>query len=311
MPRRLRHLKPGTTVEITIRTIQGRYLLRPSNDLNEIILGIIAVAQAMYGLEIHFYVFMSNHYHLLATIPDAKALSNFECFLNGNLARQANQLHGWTGAFWSERYTAISILDDEAMVNRAHYLLSHGCKEGLVERPQDWPGVSSLQSILRGRPDRGFWFNRTSESAARRCGLQPDRYEFATSHEVHLTPLPCWAHLPPADHKAVVRDLVAQIEQETRHKNLEEEHRPPGRQYVLTRDPLHRPDHPKKSVAPPCHTTDYEMRKAFMLAYTLFLDAYTEASAQLRAGHRDTEFPADCFPPSLPYQNPVISTAPT
>jgi len=68
--------------------MQGRHLLRPSDDLNEIVLGILGLAQLMYGIQIHLFVFMSNHYHLILTIPDAKVLADFECFLNGNLFSQ-------------------------------------------------------------------------------------------------------------------------------------------------------------------------------------------------------------------------------
>jgi len=41
MGRCLRHVpEGGAMMEITTRTIQGRFLLRPSKDLNEIVLGI-------------------------------------------------------------------------------------------------------------------------------------------------------------------------------------------------------------------------------------------------------------------------------
>ncbi len=163
MARLLRNHKPGATLEITIRTVQGRHLLVPSDDLNEIILGIVGRAQELYGVRIHAFVFMSNHYHLIVTVPDGLALAKFEGYLNGNLARDVGRLHGWKDKIWSRRCRAIPILEDVAMVDRAEYLLSHGCKEGLVERPRDWPGVSRLNAMLRGEPSRGFWFSRTAE----------------------------------------------------------------------------------------------------------------------------------------------------
>ena len=95
MPRPLRNLAPGMVVEITIRTIHGRHLLRPSDDINEIVLGILGRAQQLFGIRIHAFMFMSNHYHLIITIPDAHALAKFECYLNGNLAKEAGRLHGW------------------------------------------------------------------------------------------------------------------------------------------------------------------------------------------------------------------------
>jgi len=310
MPRPLRHLAPGMVVEITIRTIGGRHLLRPSDDINEIILGILARAQQLCGIRIHAFVFMSNHYHLLVTIPNAHALARFECYLNGNLAKEAGRLHGWKDKFWSRRYRAIPILDDVAMVNRFEYLLSHGCKEGLVARPQDWPGVSSIRSILAGEPSRGFWFNRSAEWFARNRDPRPDRYEFATQYEVELSPIPCWEHLSRDEYRSRVRDLIDRIEEKTCTTNREAGIVPPGPAFVLAQDPHSHPDRPSRSPAPLCHTSLRALRREFISAYYAFKSAYIEASALFRSGNPDTNFPADCFPPPLPFTGLVENLAP-
>ncbi len=307
----LRHHAPDTTVEITTRTVRGEYLLRPSEELNEIILGILGRAQLMYGIWLHLFVFMSNHYHLIATIPDAKVLADFACYLNGNLAREANRQLGREGPVWSRRYRSIEILDDVAMVDRAHYLTSHGCKEGLVGRPIDWPGATSVQALLTGEPARGFWFDRAEESYHRNLGRTVGRYDFATSYDVQLSPLPCWDHLTEAERVDRVAALVAQIEEETRVQNLADERTPHGPAAVLAQDPYSHPENFEKRPAPPCHTAVYSLREAFITTYYAFVDAYTEASAQFRSGHLDTEFPADCFPPPLPFYKPVTSFAPS
>jgi len=53
MSRKLRFVpEGGALVEVTCRTIQGRLLLRPSQQLNDIILGVLGRAQARYPLEI-------------------------------------------------------------------------------------------------------------------------------------------------------------------------------------------------------------------------------------------------------------------
>jgi len=65
MARPLRYLESGDLIEVTTRTLQGLLRLRPSPLLCEIIIGILGRAQALYGLEIHAFVFLSNHYHLL------------------------------------------------------------------------------------------------------------------------------------------------------------------------------------------------------------------------------------------------------
>jgi hypothetical protein len=45
MPRPLRFVPEHALVEITTRTLQGRLLLRPSPELNDLVLGIVGRAQ--------------------------------------------------------------------------------------------------------------------------------------------------------------------------------------------------------------------------------------------------------------------------
>jgi hypothetical protein len=58
-------------VEVTVRTIQSRLLLRPSLALNERVIGILGRAQRLYGVR---------------------------C-----IAREVGDLVGWLGSFWARR----------------------------------------------------------------------------------------------------------------------------------------------------------------------------------------------------------------
>ncbi|MEM6795930.1 MAG: hypothetical protein AAF725_18290, partial [Acidobacteriota bacterium] len=60
--------RPGAVVEITQRTLQGRYLLRPSQQTNDLIVGCLARArQKNPGVRLHAVSVMSNHLHMLAS----------------------------------------------------------------------------------------------------------------------------------------------------------------------------------------------------------------------------------------------------
>ena len=50
--------------------------------------------------------------------------------------------------------------------SRLKYLLANGVKEGLVESPLDWPGVSCAKALVHGEPLEGYWFNRSKEWSA-------------------------------------------------------------------------------------------------------------------------------------------------
>ncbi len=52
---------PSGLVEITSRTQHGRFLMCPSEKVNDLILGVLGRAQAMYNIALHAFIFMSNH----------------------------------------------------------------------------------------------------------------------------------------------------------------------------------------------------------------------------------------------------------
>ena len=65
MARKIRYVPDGLLVEVTCRTLHGRYLFKPSRGFRELFVGILARAQELYPLKIHFAVCLSNHFHLL------------------------------------------------------------------------------------------------------------------------------------------------------------------------------------------------------------------------------------------------------
>jgi REP element-mobilizing transposase RayT len=126
MSRPLRFI-PGkkTLVEVTTRTVHSRLLLRPSHQLNEIVLGLLGRAQERYGVKICGYVFLGNHYHLLLLVDSAKQLAEFMGYFNSGLAREAGRLVKWREKFWSRRYRAIVISGEPAAQReRLKYVLS-------------------------------------------------------------------------------------------------------------------------------------------------------------------------------------------
>ena len=303
MSRRLRFIPDGgALVEVTCRTLQGRFLLKPTPDLRSVIFGILGRAQRLYPVDVHAFVFLSNHYHLLLSVKDARRLAQFMNYLNSNLAREAGRLHGWEGRFWSRRYQAIVVSEQEAaQVDRLRYLLSHGCKEGLVARPQDWPGAHCARSLIGEDRPEGLWFDRTREYSARARGERCSRLQYATRVRLRLEFLPCWSHLSRSGYEERIRKLLAQIEEESSVRLQVEGARPAGVARVLSQNPHARPHRLKKVQAPAFHAATKAARRELLDGYRWFVDAYRRAAEKLRRGERGVAFPAGCFPPRLPF----------
>ncbi len=310
MSRKLRWFKPRCLVEVTTRTLQGRLLLRPSPLLSEIMVGILGRAQSRYGLRIHNFVALSNHYHLLCSPESVRQLSRFMCYFNSNLAREVARLHSWRDKVWARRYDAIPVsAEPAAQIARLRYLLAHGCKEGFVLSPGMWPGVHSANALLEGKPLRGVWFDRSREYEARRQGVEFGARDFTTVETVELTPLPCWNHLTPAIARKRVAKLVAEIEGETIRRQRELGREPLGAEFVRRQHPHERPTRSKRSPAPHCHAATRAVRRALLSAYRAFYAAYRRAADLWQAGDRLVEFPEHCFPPAPPYANGLSESA--
>jgi REP element-mobilizing transposase RayT len=302
MGRPLRWIPPHSLVEVTSRTIHGRFLLRPSRDLNEIVIGILGRAQLRYDVRLCAFIFLSNHSHLLTQPADALELAGFMDYVNGNLAKEAGRLHNWREKIWGRRYRAIVVSDDEeTQTERLRYMLENGCKENLVRKPQDWPGASSTDALLTGHPLRGIWFDRTAEHNARRRGERVSKYDYAEELELRLSPLPAWKDRYPGEIRRKVLEIVRSIEADTRRKARDTGIAPLGVRRIRRQDPHSAPNRPSRSPAPRFHARAPRVRKGLELAYHAFRIAYQQAAEALRNGRIDAEFPAGCFRPPLPF----------
>jgi len=315
MSQKLRYIPPSSVsacgmVEVSCRTLQARFLLKPSKHLCDIFFGVLAKAQRLYPVKIHAVVCLSTHYHMLITPKDAQQLARFMDFVQGNLARKAGRLHLWRGKFWGRRYDMIPVSDEpEAQVARLRYVLENGCKENLVAKPGDWPGPNCVRALLHGEPLRGSWHDQTSDWEARRRGKAVRYHDFRTDESIDLEPLPCWQHLPSEQIQGRIRHMVRQIEQETADRHRRNGTRVLGRKAAQAVHPHDGPESPKRGQRPAFHAATREVREAMKQAYREFAEFFRAAAQDLRDGVKGVTFPPGSFPPGLPFVPPDVAPA--
>ncbi len=285
---------------VTSRCYQGRLLLRPSPEVNEVVGGVLARAlqQSADTVRLHAFTFASNHFHLLVWARGA-ALAGFMQYLRANLSKKVGKLVDWSGSFWERRYSAEPVLDDAALVGRLRYVLAHGVKEGLVERSAEWPGLTCLPQLL-GSARRLFqWFNwtkRWSKRSEDMAGAQ-GRFapEWAEPVELELAPLPCWEGLGEEERRRAVRGLVEGVEAEARAQDTPVL----GARAVRAQHPHTRPEHLKRSPRPLGHASTRQALKELREQYRAFVAAFREAAARWRWGDFSVRFPLFSFPPRV------------
>ncbi len=304
MSRRLRYQpEEWMTHFVTLRCIQSRFLLRPSDEVNELVVGVLHRAGQQSAVKLHAVGVLSDHLHLLVTAKTATDLSTYMQFVGSNVAREVGKLHDWPQRFWERRYASALCLDDEAVVGRLAYTLLQGVKEALVPSARYWPGVHSYLALCEGRKLHGKWVDRTALYEATRSHKEgepvPTARDHTTTCALTLDPIPCWADLAPRDYRSRVKAL---------YDDAVREHRPDGpvlgRKAILRMNPHHRPERTDQSPAPPCHASSRGIRERFLEAYRAFVAAYREALAALRAGLDAFYFPEGCVLPAALLEAP-------
>jgi len=299
-----RFVPAESLVEITARTVGGRYLLVPGEELNAGILAVLGRALWLYPIDLHAVAFMSNHWHALVSVADAQALSAFVQYVHSNIARLVQRLRGWDGSvFGKASYIAVGASSEEA---RLRYVLSQGVKEGLVRRCVDWPGVHSARALLLKEACVGRWQNRRAARTLRAGGgkgggREPLRGEIETVYPIDFVPLPTWRDLDAGERLRRLNELVNEIEASARSLYPTVA----GARAVLARDPTGKPAPRKRGSAPPIHTADENERARFTNRLVIFSAMFRLARRQLRSGVL-ARLPAGCFAPVPPFSGVAI-----
>jgi putative transposase len=146
-----RRVLPNRTYMITRRCSERRFFLRPDPQVTWIFEYLLALSCERHGVELHGFVCMSNHYHLVVTDHEGR-LPEFQQHLNSLLARAVNCARGRWEAFWTrDSYNAVELLEDAAVIEKLVYTLLNPVRAGLVGRARAWGGATSASMRFGGR----------------------------------------------------------------------------------------------------------------------------------------------------------------
>jgi putative transposase len=115
-------------------------------------LDCLAAACERYGGDLHAYVLMTNHVHLLITPQRADSLARILQHLGRRYVRYFNRTHGRTGTLWEGRYKATLIDSARYLLVCYRYIELNPVRAGIVSRPEDYPW-SSYRAHSGAEPD--------------------------------------------------------------------------------------------------------------------------------------------------------------
>ena len=279
-----RQVLPGASYLITRRCAQRQYLLRPSEITNDVFLFVLAVAARRFGIMVHAFCVMSNHFHLLVTDTEAR-LPEFQQYLDALVARAVNSSFGRWEAFWAPNsYSAVKLVSPDDIVEKTAYVLANPVSAGLVRTGRLWPGLwSDPERIGAGptdvhRPDHFFSKNKSTlpKTLAFELTAPPG---FDTAEEFRSRVITALAERERDAERRVGRRGFLGVAR------------------VLKQNPMARPGsvEPRRNLNPRVAARNTWMRIAALASRVEFVRAYRSALAARRAGKLDVVFPAGTY----------------
>ncbi len=105
---------------------------------DEYFLGLLDEAARKFGVAIHAYVLMSNHFHLLVTPQTDTALPQMMQAVGRRYVRYFNDIHQRSGTLWEGRYKSTLIQAERYLLACMAYIDLNPVRAGMVVQPRDY-----------------------------------------------------------------------------------------------------------------------------------------------------------------------------
>ena len=143
MPRPRRYFLPDVPVHIVQRGhSKSPTFLKPKDF--QIYRKALMRAASKSGCQIHAYVLMTNHVHLLVTPPQADSIPRFMQSVGVNYVPYFNREYERSGSLWEGRFKSSMILEIEYFASVMRYIELNPVRAGMVGKPIDYQWSSYL-----------------------------------------------------------------------------------------------------------------------------------------------------------------------
>jgi REP element-mobilizing transposase RayT len=158
MPRPMREDHEGAWHHVMNRGIDHGPVFHADDD-RQIFLECLAAAADRYGLHVHAYCLMGNHFHLLV-LSEKGRLSDGMRFLAARFTQRINYRDDRDGPIFRGRFASVMIKDDAHLVRASRYIHRNPVEAGLVITPENWAWSSAAAYLgVRRAPN---WLRTTT-----------------------------------------------------------------------------------------------------------------------------------------------------
>ncbi len=147
MPRRPRQIIPGIPLHLVQRGNDKQDCFLSPRDYR-VYLNAVAEYSESYAVEIHAYVLMTNHVHMLVTPVDKIGISRMMQQIGRKYVSYFNDTHKRTGTLWEGRFKSSVVGSDKYLLACYRYIELNPVRAGLVAAPADYDWSSYRTNAL-------------------------------------------------------------------------------------------------------------------------------------------------------------------
>ena len=137
MPRQLRHFVEGIPCHLTLRGVDRQDIFSVDGDRSRF-LTYLQEGCGKHDVQVHAYVLMSNHVHLLATPGGPESFARTVQHLGRRYVPYVNRRYERTGPLWDGRYRSTWVSVDRYFFACHRYIELNPVRAGMVQRPDQF-----------------------------------------------------------------------------------------------------------------------------------------------------------------------------
>jgi len=126
------------TFFVTTKTSMGRALLQSERNAT-LFIEVLRSYVAAREFQVHDFVVMPDHVHLLITVSDDMAVEKAVQLMKGGFSYRLKKEFGYAGEVWQRGFSDVRIEDRESFLQHREYIAQNPVRKGLANSPEEFP----------------------------------------------------------------------------------------------------------------------------------------------------------------------------
>ena len=122
----------------TTKTSMTRRLLQSERNAM-LLIDVLRSNVAAGKFQLHDFVIMPDHLHLLMTLPGDIAIEKAMQLIKGGFSYRLKREFGYQGEVWQRGFSEVRISDGQSFLRHREYIVQNPVKAGLVDTAEQYP----------------------------------------------------------------------------------------------------------------------------------------------------------------------------